>query len=169
MFTEQQIEDLVEMLLEYGPETRLYFGCDSVAFRKKGDGHWYGKFATVCVVHMNGKNGCRVFRNISYQRVFDDKKGRPQDRLMKEVYLVSALYNQLIPFVDEFDTEIHLDINPDKQWGSSCVAKQAAGYVLGVTGINEQDLKLKPDAWSASFAADGIGRGFHERTSITHH
>jgi len=161
MFTDEQIEELLEFLITLSPETKLYFGCDSLSFRKKEG--WHGKFATVLVVHMNGKNGCRVFRNISYERVYDDKKGRPSDRLMKEVYKVTELYNQLIPLVNEFDCEIHLDINPDKLWGSSCVANQAAGYVLGVTGIQEENLKLKPDAWSASYAADGIGRGFDYR------
>jgi len=168
MFTDDQIEDMVEFLLSLDDETKIYFGCDSVAHRRR-NGQWWAKFATVCVIHMNGKNGCRVFRNISHERVFDDKKGRPQDRLMKEVYKVSALYNQLIPFIEGYDCEIHLDINPDKKWGSSCVATQAAGYVLGVTGIDEEHLKLKPDAWGSSFAADGIGRGFHERTTITKH
>lgn len=164
MFTDEQIEEIVNLLSTLDLSTKLYFGCDSIAYRKNSE--WWGKFATVLIVHMNGKNGCKIFRNISYERIFDKKKGRPADRLMKEVYKVSALYNQLIPFVDEFDCEIHLDINPDLKHGSSCVATQAAGYVLGVTQVMP---KMKPEAFAASFGADGIGRGFDKRSvSYTH-
>lgn len=164
VFTDEQVEEVVELLSTLDPSTKLYFGCDSVTYRKS-DG-WWAKFATVLIVHKNGKNGCKIFRNISYDRVYDKKKGRPADRLMKEVYLVTALYTQLIPFVDEFDIEIHLDVNPDEKYGSSCVATQAAGYVLGMTNLVP---KLKPEAFAASFGADGVGRGFDQRsTSYTH-
>lgn len=165
MFTDKQIEQVVDLLATLDTTTKLYFGCDSIAYRKVGDSgkpEWWAKFATVLIVHMNGKNGCRIFRNISHERIFDKKKGRPADRLMKEVYKVTALYTQMIGFVDEFDCEIHLDINEKTEYGSSCVATQAAGYVLGVTGVTPI---LKPDAFAASFGADGIGRGFDKRTT----
>lgn len=172
LFTYKQKEELVELLLELSDQTKIYFGCDSVAYRKRNDKsgkpEWWAKFATVAVVHKNGKNGCKVFRNITHMRVFDDKKARPSDRLMKEVQLVSQLYVELIDLIEGYDTEIHLDINPDKKWGSSVVATQAAGYVLGVTQIDPANLKLKPDAWGSSFAADGIGRGYHERAHVIH-
>ena len=58
MFTQKQIEDLVDLLIEY-PESKIYLGCDSVRFKK--DGRWNAKYATVCVVHMDGKRGCKVF------------------------------------------------------------------------------------------------------------
>lgn len=164
MFTDKQIEELINTLVDLDSTTKLYFGCDSVAYRKNKE--WWAKFATVLIVHKNGKNGCKIFRHISHDRIFDDKKNRPSDRLMKEVYLVTGLYTQLIPYVEGYDIEIHLDINPDKQHGSSCVATQAAGYVLGVTQIVP---KLKPEAFAASFGADGIGRGFDQRTTSFSH
>ena len=51
----------------------------------------------------------------------------------------------------EYPIEIHLDINTEKEHGSSCAASEAAGYVLGMTGIEP---KLKPEAFASSFGAD---------------
>jgi uncharacterized protein len=157
MFTQKQIEDLVDLLLSLDNETKIYLGCDSVRFRKNE--RWYAKYATVCVVHMNGKNGCRVFRHKSIEPDYDMKKNRPSLRLMNEVQKVAILYNQLAPFIDEYNVEIHLDINVDPKHGSNCVAQQAAGYILGVTGVEP---KLKPDAFAASFSADHFVHTFEE-------
>jgi len=49
-----------------------------------------------------------------------------------------------------------LDISTNPKYGSNCAAAEAAGYVLGVTGIEP---KLKPESWAASFGADGIVHG----------
>lgn len=161
MFSDEQVNELVELLSTLDRRTRLYFGCDSVAFKREGV--WFARFATVLIVHVNGKNGCHIFRTIDTDRVFDKKKNRPVDRLMKEVYRVTALYNQLIGLVDEFETEIHVDVSLDKEHGSSCVATQAAGYILGTTGIDEKHLKFKPNAILSSIGADGIVRGYDTR------
>lgn len=40
--------------------------------------------------------------------------------------------------------------------GSNCAATEAAGYVLGMTGIQP---KLKPESWAASFGADAVVNG----------
>jgi predicted RNase H-related nuclease YkuK (DUF458 family) len=152
MFTQKQIEDLVDLLCTLNSNTKIYIGTDSVRFNKNG--RWYAKYATVCVVHMNGKNGCRVFKHYSIEPDFDLKKNRPSIRLMNEVAKSCELYIQLAPFIDEFDCSIHLDVNTDTKYGSSCVALQAAGYVLGATGLSEDKIKLKPNAWCASFGAD---------------
>lgn len=149
MFTQSQIEELVDLLYTLDTDTKIYIGTDSVRFRK--DERWYAKYATVCVVHMNGKNGCRVFKHRSIEPDYDVKKNRPAMRLMNEVMKSCELYTQLAPFIDEFDCEIHLDVNVNPIHGSNCVASQAAGYVLGVTGVEP---KLKPDAFAASFGAD---------------
>jgi predicted RNase H-related nuclease YkuK (DUF458 family) len=51
--------------------------------------------------------------------------------------------------------EIHLDINPDKAHGSSCVLQEAIGYIRGTCNVVPL---IKPNAFAASFAADrGIG------------
>lgn len=152
MFTEKQIEDLVDLLYGLNQDTKIYIGTDSVRFKK--DGRWFAKYASVCVVHMNGKNGCRVFKHRSIEPDYDVKKNRPSIRLMNEVMKSCELYTQLSAFIDEFDVEIHCDVNIDPKHGSNCVATQAAGYVLGVTGLSEGQIKLKPAAFAASFGAD---------------
>jgi len=152
MFTQSQIEELVDLLYTLDTDTKIYIGTDSVRFRKED--RWYAKYASVCVVHMNGKNGCRVFKHRSIEPDYDMKKNRPAMRLMNEVMKSCELYTQLAPFIDEFDCEIHCDVNINPMHGSNCVASQAAGYVLGVTGLTEDQIKLKPDAFAASFGAD---------------
>lgn len=158
MFTQGQIEDLVDLLCTVGPGTKVYLGCDSVRYIKKG--RQWARFATVCIVHKNGKNGCRIFSNVSHEADFDMKPSRPKMRMMKEVQKVCELYTQIGPFIDEFNVEIHLDINTDPKHGSNCAASEAAGYVLGMTGIEP---KLKPESWAASFGADGVAHGRTEQ------
>ena len=156
MFTEEQITDLVELLYGLDKNTKIYIGTDSVRFREHG--RWFAKYASVCVVHMNGKNGCRVFKYRSIDPDYDLKKSRPSMRLMNEVMKSCELYTQLAPFIDEFDVEIHVDVNTNPIHGSNCVATQAAGYVLGVCGL---EAKLKPDAFAASFAGDHYANFSH--------
>jgi predicted RNase H-related nuclease YkuK (DUF458 family) len=159
MFTQRQIEEIVDLLIGLDKSTKVYLGCDSVRFIK--DGRWYARYATVAIIHKNGKNGCRIFNNISVEADYDLKKNRPKMRMMNEVSKVCQLYTQLAPFIDEYDIEIHLDINTDPKHGSNCAANEAAGFVLGMTGIEP---KLKPESWAASFGADGVahGRGYRE-------
>lgn len=156
MFTQTQIEELVDLLYGLTDDTKIYIGTDSVRFRENG--RWFAKYASVVVVHMNGKNGCRVFKHRSIEPDYDMKKNRPSLRLMNEVMKSCELYNQLAPFIDEFDVEIHVDVNTNPIHGSNCVAAQAAGYVLGVCGV---EAKLKPDAFAASFAGDHYAHYAH--------
>lgn len=159
MFTQKQIEDMIDLLLTLSKDTKIYLGCDSVRYFKNGNA--YGRFATVAIVHKDGNKGCKIFSNVSYEPDYDLKKDRPKMRMLNEVRKVCELYTQLAPFIDEYDIEIHLDINMDPKHGSNCAASEAAGYVLGVTGIEP---KLKPESWAASFGADGVahGRGANE-------
>mgnify|MGYP000415716088 CR=1 FL=1 len=151
MFTQDQIEEIVELLASLDKNTKVYLGCDSVRIQKNG--RIYGKYASVCIIHMNGKNGCRIFSQKSYEPDYDAKPDRPRMRMMNEVIKVCELYNQLIPFIDEYDIEIHLDISKDPKHGSNVAAQEAAGYVLGVTSVEP---KLKPNSWASSFGADYV-------------
>jgi len=157
MFTQRQIEEIVDLLITLDTSTKVYLGCDSVRFMREG--RWHARYATVAIIHKNGKHGCRIFSNVSIEADYDLKKNRPKMRMMNEVSKVCSLYTQLAPFIDEYDIEIHLDINTDPKHGSNCAANEAAGFVLGMTGIEP---KLKPDSWAASFGADGVahGRGY---------
>lgn len=161
MFSQEQVEEIVDLLSTLDSSTKIYFGCDSVRTRRNG--RWYANFATVFIVHINGKNGCRLFSHLSTEPDYDVKKDRPKMRMMTEVRKVCELYTQLIPFIDEFDIEIHLDINTDPKHGSNCAAKEAAGYVLGATGLNESKIKLKPESFAASFGADAAAHGRFEK------
>jgi len=154
MFTQSQIEEIVNLLMDLDSNTKIYLGCDSVRYFK--DGKAGAKFATVCIIHMNGNKGCRIFKNISKESDYDVKQNRPKMRMLNEVRKVCELYNQLIPYLDEYDIEIHMDINLDPKHGSSCAAKEAAGYVLGMTGLPEEKVKFKPDSFAASFGADRV-------------
>jgi uncharacterized protein len=158
MLSEKQISEMIDLLSILNSDTKIYLGCDSVKFVKNKKK--YAKFATIVVVHMNGNNGCRIFSNISIEPDYDIKLNKPSTRLMNEVMKVCQLYIQLAPLIDEYDVEIHLDIGLDPMVNaSSCVATQAAGYVLGVTGLPQENIKFKPDSWCSSIGADGIVHG----------
>ena len=158
MFTDKQLNDIVDLLCEVDDNTKIYIGSDSVRFKKNGEKFF--RVATVLVVHLNGRNGCKVFRHRSTHRDYDMKKSRPSQRLMTEVMQTCELYHQVAPLISGYAIEIHADINPDEKHGSSCVAQQAAGYILGVTGIEP---KLKPDAFVASFGADHFAHKMMEK------
>jgi len=130
------------------PETKIYLGCDSE--RVVVDGTWYADYILAVVVHINGNNGCKLFGEVHRERDYDNRMGRPSQRLMTEVYKVSQLYldlSQLIPN----DIDVHLDINPDENYGSSCVITEAIGYIRGTCNVIPF---VKPDAFAASHAAD---------------
>ena len=154
MFDDIKLNSLVKLLTEVGPDTRIYLGCDSVRLFRNNKS--MAKFATVCIVHKNGNNGCRIFSNTSYENDYDLRPNRPKMRMINEAKKVSELYLQLAPLIDEFPIEIHLDVNTDPTHGSNCAASEAAGYVLGMTGIVP---KLKPDGFAASYGADGVAHG----------
>jgi len=154
MFDKKQLEELIDLLTELSSQTKIYLGCDSVRLFRKNRA--MAKFATVCIVHKNGNNGCKVFSHISYEKDYDMKANRPKLRMMNEVQKVCELYIQLAPIIDSFDIEIHLDVNSDPKYGSNCAAQEAAGYVLGMTGIVP---KLKPDGFAASYGADNYAKG----------
>lgn len=161
MFTEKQIEEMVDLLVTLDSNTKIYLGCDSVRYKDR-EGRQMAKFATIAVIHLNGKNGCRIFSNISRESDFDLKKNRPKMRMLNEVRKVCDLYIQLAPFIDEFPVEIHLDISTDPKNGSNVAANEAAGYVLGMTG---KAPKLKPESFASSFGADHFANGRH----LVHH
>ena len=179
MFSEEKVNEIVDLLSTLDQSTKIYFGCDSVRSRKNGK--WTATYATVIIIHIDGNHGCRLFSHLSTEPDYDVKISRPRMRMMNETRKVCELYSQMIPFIEElseigedpktgeivikeFDIEVHLDINTDPLHGSSCAAKEAAGYVLAMTGLSEDQIKLKPDSFAASFAADAAAHGRFERT-----
>jgi len=143
------LQKIQEFISTQTPETRIYLGCDSE--RIKIDGVWYADYVLAIVVHINGNNGCKLFGEVHRERVWDQKPGKPAMRLMTEVYKVSELYLKLADVLEGREVEVHLDINPDEQYGSSCVISQAVGYIKGTCNVIPF---VKPEAFAASYAAD---------------
>jgi hypothetical protein len=143
------IEQVKNFIQEQTPATRIYLGCDSE--RLKIDGAWWADYVLAIVVHRNGNNGCKLFGEVHRERDYDSRYGRPSQRLMNEVYKVSELYLKLADVLEGRDVEVHLDINPDERYGSSCVISQAIGYIKGTCNIIPF---VKPRAFAASYAAD---------------
>ena len=134
-----------------GPGTKLYLGCDSE--RLIYQNRWHADYILAAVVHMNGNHGCRIFGSMVREPDYDQRKDRPQMRLMNEVYKVSDLYLKLADIMPDYDIQVHLDINPDEKHGSNCVVQQAIGYIRGTCNVIPF---VKPDAFAASCAADRL-------------
>jgi predicted RNase H-related nuclease YkuK (DUF458 family) len=143
------IDELKQYIAECSTETKIYFGADSE--RINVDGKWVVDYLLLVAVHIDAKHGAKVFVEVQREPDYDKNLDRPRLRLMNEVYKVSELYLKMHEFLEDKVVELHLDLNPLQQHGSSCVISEAIGYVKGVCGI---DPKVKPDAWCASIAAD---------------
>ena len=74
-------------------------------------------------------------------------------RLMNEVYKVADLFHSLADVLEDREVEVHLDINPNELYGSSCVVQQAIGYIKGTCNVIPM---VKPKAFAASYAADRL-------------
>ena len=144
-------DDLEAYLQTMSDTTKIYIGGDSE--KLQSGGVWYADYTTVVVVHKDGNKGCRVFGQLERERVYDQRKDRPTMRLMTEVQKVSEMYLRIAPMLERFETQIHLDLNAKKIHASNHVVQQAIGYIRGVCGVDPQ---IKPDAWSASYAADRL-------------
>jgi predicted RNase H-related nuclease YkuK (DUF458 family) len=96
-----------------------------------------------------------VFGEITTERDYDQRKDKPALRLMNEVYRVTELFQKLKDVLEDRYIEIHLDLNPNKMHGSSCVIEQAIGYVRGTCNVIPM---VKPKAPAASFGADHLSQ-----------
>ena len=143
------LEQVKAFIEAQGPETKIYLGCDSE--RMRIDGKWHADYILAVVVHINGKNGCKIFGEVQRERDYDQKQERPRYRLMNEVYKVSELYLKLADVLEDRYVEVHLDINPNEMHGSSCVINEAIGYIRGTCNVIPL---VKPEAFAASYAAD---------------
>ena len=144
-------EEVKEFIRKQSPETKIYLGADSERFRM--DNKWYADYTLAVVVHIDGCHGCKIFGEVQRELDYDHKKNKPAIRLMNEVYKVSELFQQLIDVLEDRYVEVHLDINPDEHYGSSCVVQQAIGYIRGTCNVMPM---IKPKAFAASYAADRL-------------
>ena len=142
------MKDFVE---RQGSETKIYIGGDSERYNENGN--WFADFTLAIVVHIDGKHGCKIFGEIQKERDFDQKQNKPRMRLMTEVYKVAELYLKLQEMLPNNEIQVHLDINPDEMFGSSCVINEAVGYIRGTCNVIPL---VKPQAFAASYAADRL-------------
>lgn len=145
------IEEVKAFIQSQGPATKVYIGGDSE--RYSIGNAWYADYTLAIVVHVNGNNGCKIFGEVQTERDWDQKKDRPRMRLMNEVYKIAELYLKLADVLEDRDVEVHLDINPDEMYGSSCVVNEAIGYIRGMCNVVPL---VKPRAFAASYAADRL-------------
>ena len=117
------------------------------------NGVWYADYALAVVVHIDGRHGCKIFGYVDRELDYDHKKSKPAMRLMTEVYKVSELFHDLQDVLEDRHVEVHLDINPNELFGSSCVVQQAIGYIRGTCNVIPM---VKPKAFAASYAADRL-------------
>ncbi len=146
------IEEVKEFIRSSSSTTSIYIGADSERYRGRDD-QWYADYTVAIVVHMDSSRGCKVFGKVDTERDFDKRHDRPATRLMNETYRAAQMYLDLIEAIGDRHCEVHLDINPDEMHGSSCVIQQATGYIRGMCGFPP---KVKPEAFSASYAADRL-------------
>lgn len=153
MHSEKEIAFIKQFINDH-PTANIVLGVDSQRMRKKKV-----KFATVVIIHYKDENGigkgAKMFSDIVYEKVVDGNLSRPFNRMMKEVELVTALYNQLEDTLILRDFEIHLDVNPIEGNGSNVAYDSAKWTVFGMTGVEPV---CKPDAWGASCAADRFSK-----------
>lgn len=139
-----------EAIRNSSQETKIYLGSDSKVIKVDGNNITF-RLATVVVLHLNGKNGCRVLGVNTVRTVIDANKSKPFARMLAETYETLELYEDIKDCIAGRHFEIHLDINPNESHGSSVAVKAASGIIQGVTMIKP---KLKPFAFAASCAAD---------------
>lgn len=145
------IQEVKDFIRAQSPSTKVYIGADSERF--KMDGRWHADYTLAVVVHIDGCHGCKIFGEVQRELDYDQKKSRPAMRLMNEVYKLSALFQELADVLEDRYVEVHLDINPDERFGSSCVVQQAMGYIKGTCNVVPM---VKPKAFAASYAADRL-------------
>lgn len=145
------LDHVKEFIMNTSLSTKIYIGSDSARYRK-GE-IWYAEYCTVVVVHYDGKHGCKVFGQLESERDYDQKMDKPRMRLMNEVIRTAQMYLDLEESIGCRSVEIHLDINPNEKYNSSCVISEAVGYIKGMCNVIPF---VKPKAFAASIAADRL-------------
>ena len=145
------LDEVKEFIRNTSSTTKIYIGSDSARYRKHEV--WFAEYCTVVVIQYDGKHGCKIFGQLESERDYDQKKDKPRMRLMNEVMRTAQMYLDLEEAIGDRSVEIHLDINPNEKYGSSCVISEAVGYIKGFCNVVPF---VKPRAFAASIAADRL-------------
>lgn len=154
----RKLQEIRDFLATQSETSKVYIGCDSEAYKRKGQK--MADYYLVVVVHINGRNGCKIFGDKVTEPDYSTDKKRPTFRLMNEVYKASNLYLELAEAIGEREVEIHLDLNPDKRYASNLVLEQAIGYIKGTCNVIPL---VKPDSWVATHVADKMLKVVNKR------
>lgn len=142
------IQEIKEAIENSSKTTKVYVGCDSkVTHRGK-----MAKFATVVILHIDGKHGGKLFSIVSQEAIFGSAK-TPKMRLLMEAQKAIAIAAEIAEVVGDRPFEVHLDFNVNEEHKSNVAVKEASAYVLGTLGFKP---KFKPQAFAASTAADKL-------------
>lgn len=145
------LEEVKAYISSQSKNTKIYLGADSERINR--DGTWYADYTIAIVIHKDGHRGCKIFGEVIRERDYDQRKDKPAMRLMNEVFKVSEMFQKLSDVLEDRYVEVHLDINPNERYGSSCVVQQAIGYIKGTCNVIPL---IKPNAFAASYAADRL-------------
>jgi len=113
------------------------------------------QFVTVVAVLTPHRGG-----RAAYTRVTVPRMTSLRERLLREVWLSVALGIELNDIV-KGDLTIHIDANPVERHLSSKYLQELVGLVVG-QGFQ---VKVKPEAWASSHAADHIVRMLNVKSS----
>lgn len=149
------IENLIEKELEKGYTLKVCIGTDS---QKRGYGYKYVTAIVLEIKESQGKDryGREIFIGRGAMIIAGSKyeKGIPSinERMIKEVQSTVTTAYDLYPLLDLYDIklELHADINQNPMHDSNIALRSAIGYMSGIPC----DVKVKPDAYAASHAAD---------------
>ena len=133
-------QEIRNYILSTSNESKVYVGCDSKDHKTHVD------FVTVVCIHVDCRHGTKIF----YEKRRIKKRIYLHDRLWQEVILSGETAMEIAPFVGKRGLEVHLDLNPNRKYKSNSILKDALAYVQSL-GF---DVKEKPEAHSASYAAD---------------
>ena len=154
---DQFIEKSVAAIKDSSPESSVYVGCDSIRYKsKRKSTDFYTRYSVVVIVHINSKNGGKVF---PFTMAVKDntKKDNLKMRLLQEVDMATHVASAIVDHIGNRHMEVHIDVNPDENHASSVAVKEALGWSRGM-GF---DTKVKPDGWAATHAADWSVRHMH--------
>lgn len=147
------LEEVKQAIANSSETSSVYVGCDSIRFKKNG--RFFARYATVVILHVDSRHGCKLFYTEETLPDFGNKTEGLRQRLINEASFAITVASELVDVLGDRQMEIHLDINPKEEHASSKAVKEAVGYVLGATGIQP---KIKPFAFAAMHAADKVAR-----------
>jgi predicted RNase H-related nuclease YkuK (DUF458 family) len=157
---EINFEEVKEYLSKCGPETKIYIGADSE--RINIDNTWHVDVMAVLIIHVDAKHGGKFFGQIRRERDYDKALNKPRMRMMMEAYAAADLYLRFVELIDQYEVQVHLDINQNPLHGSNCAYAEAVGYIKGVCGVEPitkpKDPTSRDRPWAASIVADSTKR-----------